>query len=191
MATEYLHAPPGGNLYAPPGAMVGDVYALATTQPVRLWPPKGRIGRVRMLAYAMALYLIFLLGIIVVSLVTGFSASQGGSTAGIVVLGLLYLAYVVAGTCVMIQRSHDMDLSGWSVLLLLIPFVFFYWLFKKGTPGVNRFGAPPPPNTTGVVVLAWSLLILPIIGILAAVALPAYKDYTDRVNARQVQSPSL
>lgn len=184
MATE--------NLYAPPGAMVGDVYGEAAAQPVRLWPPKGRMGRVRMLAYAMAIYLIFLACTVAATIVLGLSATQGvGGTAGIILMVLLNVAYLVAGTCVMIQRSHDMDLSGWTVLWLLIPFVFFYWLFKRGTPGVNRFGAPPPPNSTGVIVLAWSLLIVPfLVGLGAAIAVPAYRDYMNRANARQVQSPT-
>jgi len=46
------------NRYSPPAAAVADV-ALASDgyQAVRLWPPSGRIGRLRFLAYSLALYL--------------------------------------------------------------------------------------------------------------------------------------
>jgi hypothetical protein len=70
-------------------------------------------------------------------------------------------------------------------LLALIPFVGLIWLFKSGTPGSNRFGAPPPPNTTGVKVLACIAPAIAIIGILAAIAIPAYQDYVTRAQEAQ------
>ena len=39
------------------------------------------------------------------------------------------------------------------LLLALIPFVGLIWIFKGGTPGSNRFGAPAPANTLGVKIL--------------------------------------
>ena len=53
-------------------------------------------------------------------------------------------------------------------------------VFKGGTEGSNDHGAPPPPNTTGVRILALVLPILYFIGILAAIAIPAYAEYTRR-----------
>jgi uncharacterized membrane protein YhaH (DUF805 family) len=50
-----------------------------------------------------------------------------------------------------IRRLHDIDLSGWWALLMLVPLVNFvfglYALIKPGTAGVNRFG--PPRETRG------------------------------------------
>ena len=46
-----------------------------------------------------------------------------------------------------IRRLHDVDNSGWFYLIMLIPVInlifLIYLLFKKGTPGPNRFGPDP------------------------------------------------
>ena len=68
--------------------------------------------------------------------------------------------------------------------------VGFIWVFKAGTPGANAYGAPPPPNTTVIKIFG---LIGPVIGtiamvgILAAVALPAYQGYVAKAKAMQSQ----
>lgn len=46
-----------------------------------------------------------------------------------------------------VRRLHDIDFSGWWILLNFIPFVslsfFFILAIKKGTHGPNSFGADP------------------------------------------------
>jgi uncharacterized membrane protein YhaH (DUF805 family) len=45
-----------------------------------------------------------------------------------------------------IRRLHDIDRSGWWVLIALTfvgLFVLLYWACRKGTPGPNRFGPDP------------------------------------------------
>ena len=46
-----------------------------------------------------------------------------------------------------VRRLHDIDFSGWWILLNFIPFVYFGFFFilaiKKGTQGPNSFGADP------------------------------------------------
>jgi hypothetical protein len=78
-----------------------------------------------------------------------------------------------------------MDWSGWTILLAIIPLVGLIWLFKAGSPGENRFGAPPPPNTTGVKVLGLIFPLIAFIGIVAAIALPAYQTYVKRAQESQ------
>jgi uncharacterized membrane protein YhaH (DUF805 family) len=42
-----------------------------------------------------------------------------------------------------VRRLHDIDPTGWWMLLLLTifgVFVLIYWACKRGTPGSNRFG---------------------------------------------------
>ncbi len=55
------------------------------------------------------------------------------------------LATFLPGLSVGIRRLHDLDRSGWWILLFLIPLVgaiiLIIWFCSKGTDGSNRFGA--------------------------------------------------
>ena len=173
------------NPYAPPGAHVDDVAdAEAGVQPVKFWSAQGRVGRLRYLAHLMAAYLLVIL--------VGF---VGGLLSAMLRTDVLGDVFVYAGVAVYlwftmlktIQRSHDMDWSGWTAILALIPFAALVWIFKGGSAGRNRFGSPPPPNTTGVKVLAFLPLAVMVVGIVAAVAIPAYVEYNKRAAVRQLR----
>ena len=47
---------------------------------------------------------------------------------------------------VSVRRLHDIDRSGWWILILLIPIigalVLLYWMTRTGTDSANRFGVP-------------------------------------------------
>jgi uncharacterized membrane protein YhaH (DUF805 family) len=61
------------------------------------------------------------------------------------------LATFLPGLAVGIRRLHDIDRTGWWVLLVLTiigTFVLIYWACKRGTPGPNRYG-PNPYGTEG------------------------------------------
>jgi uncharacterized membrane protein YhaH (DUF805 family) len=57
------------------------------------------------------------------------------------------LAVLLPGLAVAIRRLHDLDRSGWWVLLALIPLVgaivLLVWFCSRGTEGQNRFGPDP------------------------------------------------
>jgi len=146
-------------------------------QPVRLWPPNGRMGRLRMLAYGAGLYLAFFLVSTVLGVIAGFTQSSSATLA----VGIVsFVFYLVGATIILIQRSHDMNLSGWWSIAAMIPLVGLFWLLKGGTPGVNRWGAPPPPNGWAVRIVGLIFPVLLVVGVIAAIALPAYVDYTKR-----------
>jgi len=171
------------NPYQPPTAHVQDAEDDgAAVQPIRLWSSRGRIGRLRFLAYGVGAYL-------VLAVACGVAVGLG-TLVSPVLTGLLIFAALVpyAVFCVLvgIQRSHDMGWSGWTMLLMFVPLVGLIWVFNGGTPGRNDYGAPPPPNTWGVRLLALILPVIMVIGILAAIALPAYQDYVKRAQAKQV-----
>lgn len=169
------------NRFAPPGAQVADVVEHGVGyQPVRLWPPNGRMGRLRLLAYGSGLYLV----LIAAQTLLGFAVAMTQSANAALAVGVGTLAlYFVAATILMIQRSHDMNLSGWWSIVAFIPLVGLFWLFKGGTPGANRWGAPPPPNGWGVRILGLILPAVFVFGIVLAIALPAYVDYTKRAQS--------
>jgi uncharacterized membrane protein YhaH (DUF805 family) len=175
---------PANNPYTPPRAAVADVGG-EETQEVKIFSASGRIGRLRYLAYGMGAALILMAVFMVLISVLG------PAVAGSVLL-LAYLPIVVMHVLWGIQRSHDMGWSGWTVLALLIPFAAFVWIFNPGTKGTNAYGAPPVPNTTGVKVLGFGfVLIIPLLGILAAIAIPSYQQYVERAKAaQQLEQPA-
>jgi len=185
------------NPYAPPAAAVADVIPGAGTefQPVKIFSAKGRIGRLRYFAYLFAANLILRIAALIVGLPIGFALAVSGASrqditavsTGITVI--FAIPSLIFYTLLCIRRSHDMNLSGWSMLLTFIPLVGLYWLFKSGTQGANRFGPPPPPNSTGVKVLFWTSIVFSVIlgSILSAIVFPAYQDYLKRTQAAQSQ----
>jgi uncharacterized membrane protein YhaH (DUF805 family) len=57
------------------------------------------------------------------------------------------LALFLPGLAVSVRRLHDLDRSGWWVLLGLIPrrdWHTIIWNWQRGTIGPNRFGPDPP-----------------------------------------------
>lgn len=172
------------NPYAAPRAQVADVHADGgATQPVKLWPPHGRIGRLRYVAYTVAGYLIFML---VIGAAGGLGAAVGSSGPMTVGLVVGYIAFLVYGVLLTVLRCHDIDWTGWLSVLMIVPLVNFIFLFVPGTKGANRFGPPTPPNTRGVKILASVVIVLFVVGILAAIALPAYDGYVKRARAVQM-----
>lgn len=61
--------------------------------------------------------------------------------------GLYTLVSMVPSFTVTVRRLHDLDISGWGVLIGLVPIfniiLLFYLAFVDGTPGPNRFGPDP------------------------------------------------
>lgn len=175
------------NPYAAPRAAVADVYEdEGGTQPVKWFSAKGRVGRMRYLARIFVAYLLLLVGVFGLSMVAGVAGA--GAAAGVIgfVVLIPYFLFLILLT---IQRSHDMGWTGWTVILAFIPFVGLIWIFNSGTQGGNRFGAPPPPNTTLVKIGAFMFPLIMVVGIIAAIALPAYQGYVQKAKAAQVVKP--
>jgi uncharacterized membrane protein YhaH (DUF805 family) len=75
---------------------------------------------------------------------TSGNGSYGVSAAGGIVTGIVSLGLFLPGLAMTIRRLHDIDRSGWWILIGLIPFVGFIVLIvfycTDGTKGPNRFG---------------------------------------------------
>lgn len=141
-------------------------------QPVRLFSASGRIGRARYIAYGFGLYLL--------SMLAGVVGARLFGEVGAVLATVAWVAMAVLGVMLTVQRCHDFNVTGWLALLIVVPLANLVFLFIPGTDGPNRFGAPTPPNSVGVLVVAWLIPGIVIAGMIAAIALPAYEAYLQR-----------
>jgi uncharacterized membrane protein YhaH (DUF805 family) len=171
------------NPYQTPAAKVAD--QAEQYGEVKIWSASGRMGRVRYIGYGVGMTLLMYLVIGLFAGLAGATDMQFLLMVGMVVGGLGMLVVMILLT---IQRCHDFNMSGWMSLLLIVPLVpLLFWIIP-GTQGANRFGSPPPPNTTGAVVLALVFPALFVVGILAAIAIPAYVDYQQRAQMQMMES---
>jgi uncharacterized membrane protein YhaH (DUF805 family) len=171
---------------APEGELLKETDAVGD---IKFFSPGCRIGRLRYFSH----YSLFTLGCYVALAVFGVIAALLGDGASVIVgvMGVLMgIAAMVVGFIMVAQRLHDLNRSGWFMLLFLIPLinivVMLYVFFWPGTAGQNDYGPQPPANKLWHWIVG---LILPIAmtGIIAAVALPAYQDYVERAQQAQAQ----
>jgi uncharacterized membrane protein YhaH (DUF805 family) len=166
------------NPYAPPQAELEAAGSgIDTTFKLNLFSPAGRIGRIRYLGYSMGLGML-------IALAAGALAVAISPLLAI----LAYVAMIYVNVMLTIKRCHDFDSSGWLSLLMFIPFANLVFLFVPGTGGPNRFGNKTAPNGSATAVVIAVVVGFFVIGILAAIAIPAYQDYVHRAQARQIQS---
>jgi uncharacterized membrane protein YhaH (DUF805 family) len=85
----------------------------------------------------------FVLGIIDQSLNPGV-----GIGAFSIVNAIVSLALILPGIAVSVRRLHDIDRTGWWLLLsftVIGVLILIYWACLRGTLGQNRFGPDPMP----------------------------------------------
>ncbi|MGQ3054188.1 MAG: DUF805 domain-containing protein [Roseateles sp.] len=169
------------NQYAPPRAHVADLPSSAVAE-LKVFSAQGRIGRLRYLAYGTGASVIYYIGLTALLFGLGGTAS---SVATVLAAVVVIWFSVITG----IKRCHDINISGWWTLTMIVPVIVFVWIFWPGGRGDNRFGPPPPPNTLGVKLLGLIMPVIFFVGILAAVAIPQYKMYTDKARAAQAAGP--
>ena len=147
----------------------------------RIFSFNGRIGRLRYLAYGLGVSMLLML---IVGVFMGFAAGFGqaigpGSPTlpGVGSMALVGIVSIVITIMYGKRRFNDLDRSGWWSLLLLIPYLqllpVIYLVFFPGTDGGNNYGPAPVKNSIGVLILGWAIPLLMIVGIVAAIAIPA------------------
>jgi uncharacterized membrane protein YhaH (DUF805 family)/Tfp pilus assembly protein PilE len=151
-----------------------------TATEIRFFSLTSRIGRLRYIAYGMGLTLLAIVPFTLAMILWMMSPGIGWP-----VFAIMEIALLVMTIGFMVRRLHDMDRSGWWSLLVIVPLanliLWLFLVFARGSDGENSYGPPPPPNSTWVIVGAWSLLLIPFLGgILAAIAIPAYQDFVAR-----------
>lgn len=117
----------------------------------------GFSGRARRKEYWM-----FVLFNIIVSIVLLFADSMLGTmdaqSGWGVLSGIYSLLVLIPSLAVSVRRLHDLDRSGWWLLLALVPLiggiVLLIWFCMDGTQGDNRFGPSPKAGEGGVPAMA-------------------------------------
>lgn len=165
------------NVYAAPRANVERGDSADDYGEIKILSASGRLGRVRYIGYSFGLTM--LIAILMAAAVGAVGLAD--PTVALLVGGAGYVAIVVVQILLTIQRAHDFNVTGWLCLITLIPLAVLVFWIVPGTPGENNYGKRPPPNTAGAVVLACILPVVMIVGMLAAVAIPAYQEYAQRV----------
>jgi len=170
--------------YATPNAKVGDFHQEEGFGNIKVMTSKGRMGRLRFFYYNLLVGLIGMLLILLGSVAFGISPALGG-----IIVAIVYIAMIVISILLTIQRCHDLNKSGWWAFLLLVPFAVFYFYFFPGTKGSNQFGLMPSQNGKGVIAgaILLPLAMFILVGILSAIALPAYQDYIQKVQQTQME----
>ena len=158
---------------------------------IEVFSTTQRIGRLRWLAYNFVFTVVLTLVFSIISAVSLPMLNTGGEAGGpsplaYVPVVMFYVVSIVVSLILARRRLHDLDKPGWFSVLLFIPLINIilglYLMFAPGTRGNNRFGNRPAPNNA----LTWIAgLIAPIIilGIIAAIAVPAYNQYVERAKA--------
>ena len=112
-------------------------------------------GRIRRIEYFLSglvcgvvVWIAMLLGVGTFLLGAG-SGSAAGSAFSLLIGVVAIIAAIWFSLAQGIKRLHDLDKSGWLILICYIPFVGWifalYMLFADGTVGPNQYG-PDPKN---------------------------------------------
>lgn len=174
--------------FAPPTAEVEGGFSGELVEP----PPflslsfEGRYGR----ATYINTWGVAMLGVMVVGVITAVLTPLLGKVM-FLPLGLAVIALFIWGIRVNALRLHDFNRSGWWVLLTFIPYLgalaslaFAVW---PGNAEENDYG-PKPRRGNLVFAIVITVLSFVGVGVLAAVALPAYNDYVKRARHKAEQA---
>nr|WP_316628990.1 DUF805 domain-containing protein [uncultured Brevundimonas sp.] len=113
---------------------------------------QGRARRREYWSFALVQFLMLILammpiiGLAIADAEGGYDMETWG-VAWICIVALISFALVVPGVAVTIRRFHDVGLSGWLILIGLVPYVGGLFVFVvsllPSQPAVNVHGAPP------------------------------------------------
>ncbi|MBK8456238.1 MAG: DUF805 domain-containing protein [Phyllobacteriaceae bacterium] len=94
-----------------------------------------------------ALFALVAIGTGIDAALGNFDSANGFPLVLTALVGLLWLAIIVPGLAVTVRRLHDIGLSGWFVLLQLIPYIggliIFVMTLMPSQMNENKWGAIP------------------------------------------------
>jgi len=170
-------APAATSPYAPPRSAVTQDWPAVGE--LNVFTVQGRIGRLRYLAWSMVLMFVALIMFAVCMTLMSMSLITGGLFGAVA-----FVVFLVVSIQIGSQRLHDAGWSAWLLLLNLVPFVGsvfpFLMMAVPGNTGPNQYGAPQPPNSKGVKILA-ALWVPAMIIIVVGVLMGGLQTFQDEV----------
>ena len=136
--------------------------------PNALLSPHGRMSRLQYIAWSGGLSLLITLATMVLSMFVGMLVPA----LGMLTTAFGYLLVFALLLIFTIRRCHDFDATGWLALLVVAPLAALVFWIIPGSGGDNRFGPPPRPNSATVQAVAWIVVALTALGLLAAAVAP-------------------
>ncbi|MFZ2171181.1 MAG: DUF805 domain-containing protein [Methylococcaceae bacterium] len=144
----------------------------------------GRARRKEYWYFTLFNFLAFFIVTFIDSAIGSFNYEVGIGLFG----GIYSLAVLIPAIAVSVRRLHDTNRSGWWLLIELIPvigaIVLLIFLVQDSQQGDNQYGPNPKPDDKGgsnlAIVVTVVIVTMSVIGILAAIAIPAYQDYVER-----------
>jgi uncharacterized membrane protein YhaH (DUF805 family) len=149
---------------------------VSVAEQTRFFHLTSRIGRLRYLAYSVGLTLLSAVPFGIGWGLWLVSPAVGGSAFAVIEIALFVLSIGFG-----VRRLHDLDKSGWWMLLAIVPLVnlglIIYLVFFPGSGGDNRFGEEPSPNSGWVILGALVYIACIPLGIIAAIAIPSFAEH--------------
>lgn len=107
---------------------------------------EGRARRKEFFAFSLINFLVTVVLAIAATAATAANPESGLSLAMTVIYVLFAIAVIIPSWAVSIRRLHDINRSGWWVLITFVPFlglIFLVFMFLDSHPHENEYGVSP------------------------------------------------
>ncbi|PIR04208.1 MAG: hypothetical protein COV59_03425 [Candidatus Magasanikbacteria bacterium CG11_big_fil_rev_8_21_14_0_20_39_34] len=105
---------------------------------------EGRASRAEYWGFILIIFILAIIILLPISLMTGAAYET--------VVNIFAVFLFLPSLAVTVRRLHDINKSGWYVLLNLIPFIggliLFIFAVKSGDQGDNKYGPSPKQMTS-------------------------------------------
>lgn len=113
----------------------------------KIYTTEGRLNRLRYFMYSVIWSLISSVIGFILGSIGGLLSNDPESVLITVPVGIWSFVAGIGSIMIAIRRLHDLNKSGWFLLISLIPLIniifVFYILLMPGTVGSNRYGEDP------------------------------------------------
>ena len=113
----------------------------------KIYTTEGRLNRLRYFMYQILWMIISAVVGAILGFIGGFLTNDVQSLLVIVPTGIFSFAAGIGSIMLGIRRLHDLNKSGWFMLLLLVPLInlvfVLYMYLAPGQVGANKYGADP------------------------------------------------